>query len=264
MSALARPRPRRLPTGAYIALALTLTGTLWALFAPHSSAGTTDANARAVAAGHELFLEGCASCHGLEAQGGATGPSLIGVGAAAANFQLTTGRMPLIQPAAEAPEHPVEYSAAQIADLSSYIASLAPGPAVPNTSGVATASVPQGEELFSANCAQCHNFAGAGGALAYGKYAPNLEYLPGGAHITATQIEEAMITGPENMPVFGPDQLSSTQRDQIAAYLLAIRHTGNPGGDSLGRLGPVPEGAVTWIAGIGAIVLATIWIGSKV
>lgn len=257
MSAVARPRPRRLPTGAYITLALVLTGTLWALFAPHSTAGPADGNAQAVKAGEQLFLKGCASCHGLNAEGSSQGPSLIGVGAAAVDFQVSTGRMPLFEPAPEADRHPVEYTPQQIAELDAYVASLAPGPGIPNTSGVSTASVAQGGELFRANCAQCHNFAGAGGALSYGKYAPPI------VGVNARQIEEAMITGPENMPVFGPDQLSAAQKNEIAAYLLALRRTGNPGGDSLGRLGPVPEGAVAWIAGLGAIVLATIWMGSK-
>lgn len=255
--ATSRTRPRRIPTGAYLALALVLTGTLWALFAPHGNAGTTGTNAQAVQQGEQLFLRGCASCHGLQAEGSSLAPSLIGVGAAAVDFQVSTGHMPLAAPGPEAELHRVEYTAAQTAELAAYIASLAPGPGIPNTSGVAAANVAQGGELFRADCAQCHNFAGSGGALSYGKYAPSL------TAVTARQIEEAMITGPESMPVFGPGVLNQQQRDEIAAYILALRHTGNPGGDALGRLGPVPEGAVIWIAGIGACVLATLWIGAR-
>lgn len=250
---------RRVPRGAYLVLALIVTAVMWSLFAPTSRAGTNSANTYAIAQGREQFLHGCAACHGLQAQGvKGIAPSLIGVGAAAVDFQVSTGHMPLSQQGPEAPIHRSEYTPTQISQLAAYIASLAPGPGIPDTSGVATANVAQGGELFRANCAQCHNFAGAGGGLDYGKYAPVLN------HVTARQIEEAMITGPENMPVFGPAQFTQQQRNDIAAYVLALKHTGNPGGNSLGRLGPVPEGAVAWIAGIGACVLATMWIGSRV
>jgi ubiquinol-cytochrome c reductase cytochrome c subunit len=251
---------RRVPRVALVLFALVTTGVLWSVLAPTSRANSTDASVNAVAAGHQLFLEGCASCHGLAAQGALNAPSLIGVGGAAVDFQVSTGRMPLAEPAAQAPVHRQFYSPVQISELAAYVASLAPGPQVPSQAqiaAVAGADVGVGGDLFRANCAQCHNASGAGGALVGGAYAPTLR----GAN--ARQILEAMETGPENMPVFGPEQLTMAQKQEVAAYIIAIRHTGNQGGDSLGRIGPVSEGAVAWILGLGACVLFTLWIGAR-
>lgn len=262
MTAKASPVPaargrRRLPGALLLLLALVVTGALWTVLAPRSTAATSGSNSYAIDQGHQLFLKGCASCHGLQAQGTGQAPSLIGVGAAAVDFQVSTGRMPLSAPGAEAERHPVQYTQSEIDQLAAYVASLAPGPAEPDVSGVTNANVAQGGELFRLNCAECHNFAGSGGALSYGKYAPSLSAA------TAKQIEEAMITGPENMPVFGPGQLNAQQRNDIAAYILTLRKSGNLGGNSIGRLGPVPEGLVIWILGIGLVVAATLWIGSR-
>jgi ubiquinol-cytochrome c reductase cytochrome c subunit len=257
------PRRRRhlVPRGAYLVVALVAVGGLWTALAPSGTAGTKQPVSYEIAAGKALFEEGCASCHGTGAQGGDSGtlhaPTLIGVGAAAVDFQMSVGRMPLSAPGAQSQQHRQTYTRTEILQIAAYVASLAPGPAIPNTSGVTSASVPLGGELFRASCAQCHNSSAAGGTLVGGAYAPSLR------GINARLIEEAMITGPENMPVFGPDQLSQKQKDEIAAYVIALRHTGNPGGDSLGRIGPVSEGAVGWIVGLGACALAALWLTSR-
>ena len=65
-------------------------------------AAAATASQTQVEQGRTLYLEGCASCHGLEAQGTSTAPSLIGVGAAAVHFQVATGRMPLAAPTVQA------------------------------------------------------------------------------------------------------------------------------------------------------------------
>ena len=54
--------------------------------------------------GRDLFLTSCASCHGAEGAGTDLGPSLEDAGAAAADFQLSTGRMPLAD--ADGPDTP--------------------------------------------------------------------------------------------------------------------------------------------------------------
>lgn len=212
-----------------------------------------------VEAGRQLYLEGCSSCHGLNAEGTKNAPTLIGVGAAAVNFQVSTGRMPLAAPGAQAPSKENVYPAEDVEALAAYIASLAPGPAIPTAEQIdyADADVAYGGELFRINCAQCHQAAGEGGALTHGKYAPNLmESEP-------RTIYEAMLTGPQNMPVFSDAQLPTKDKQAIIAYVRALQESPNPGGLSLGRFGPVTEGVFLATAAFAALIAAAVWIGIK-
>jgi ubiquinol-cytochrome c reductase cytochrome c subunit len=253
-----RRSKRRLPAGIVVVLALMGTGLLWAALAPSGQAADATASSEAIRQGRALFLSGCSSCHGLEAQGGNQAPGLIGVGAAAVDFQVGTGRMPLARPGAQAQRHPPKYTQTQIDQLAAYISSLAPGPAVPTEEQLnAGANIAEGGALYRTNCAQCHQAAGQGGALSYGKHAPNL------GDATKKQIYEAMRTGPENMPVFGSGQLSDEQVASIIKYVQFVTHPNDPGGDPIGHYGPVPEGLVAIIIGLGGLVIATLWIGSR-
>ncbi|HWG13946.1 MAG TPA: c-type cytochrome, partial [Streptosporangiaceae bacterium] len=201
----------------------------------------------------------CASCHGEDAQGSKVAPSLVGAGAAAVDFQVGTGRMPLKETNAEAPRKPPVFNQQQIYAIAAYVASLGGGPSIPSAQQVSTAgaSTALGQSLFNANCAQCHNYAGAGGALTQGKYAPPL------TQATNRQIYEAMLTGPEAMPVFNDNTLTPSAKRDIIAYVTQTRAEANPGGFSLGRVGPTTEGLVAWLGGIGALVLAAMWITAK-
>jgi ubiquinol-cytochrome c reductase cytochrome c subunit len=212
-----------------------------------------------VAKGRYLFEQSCSSCHGLDAQGTSQAPSLVGAGAAAVDFQMSTGRMPAKEQGAEMDRRPVVYTHQEIYEIASYIASLGGGPPIPDAQQVSTsgANVGLGQQLYAANCAACHSIDGAGGALTYGKYAPALNQA------TPTQIYEAMETGPEAMPVFGDGVVSPQDKRDIIAYVTGTRSEANPGGFSLGRVGPVTEGLVAWIAGIGLLVMAAIWIAGK-
>jgi quinol---cytochrome-c reductase cytochrome c subunit len=213
-----------------------------------------------VAQGRAIFLQSCATCHGLFAQGVPnTGPPLIGVGAAAVDFQVSTGRMPSKEPVAEQPRKPVTFTPQQIHALAAYIASLGGGPAVPSAAQVNPhgANAGLGQQLFVADCAQCHSFVGAGGALTYGKYAPPL------TQSTPRQIFEAMLTGPEAMPVFNNTTITPQQKRDIIAYLAQTRAEPNPGGFSLGRVGPVTEGLVAFLGLLLFMVLAALWITAK-
>jgi ubiquinol-cytochrome c reductase cytochrome c subunit len=242
---------------AFVAVALGTVGTLYAALAPSGEAATSADPA--VERGAALYKRGCSSCHGLNGEGGQRAPSLIGVGAAAVDFQVGTGRMPLREHGAQAPGKKPTYDEQQILDLDAYVASLGEGPSIPSFTAedVQKADTAYGGSLFRTNCAQCHNFAGSGGALTYGKYAPSLS----GA--TPTQIYEAMITGPENMPVFGDKQITPDQKLAIIKYVRTLKTQGNPGGASLGQIGPVPETMVGWVVGIGLLVIVTLWIGAK-
>jgi quinol---cytochrome-c reductase cytochrome c subunit len=209
--------------------------------------------------GRQLYLEGCSSCHGLEAQGTASGPTLIGAGAAAVSFQVGTGRMPLAAPGAQAPSKENPYSEDDIAAMAAYIASLAPGPAIPTAEQIdyADADVAFGGELFRINCSQCHQAAGQGGALTQGKYAPNL------MQSEPQVIYEAMLTGPQNMPVFSDAQLPTKEKQEIIAYIRHLQDTPSPGGLTLGSFGPVTEGVFLVTAIFAALLAAAVWIGIK-
>jgi ubiquinol-cytochrome c reductase cytochrome c subunit len=251
-------RRRQLAGSAVVAVALGLIGMLYAALAPAGQAATS--SDPAVQHGQELFNQGCASCHGFSGAGGNDAPSLIGVGAAAVDFQVGTGRMPAaVKRAPQMPRKEVRYSDQEILDLAAYVASLGPGPAIPQFADAdwQQADTAYGGALFRTNCAQCHNFAGSGGALTYGKYAPSL------SDATPKQIYEAMITGPENMPVFGDSQVTPDQKLAIINYIRTIKSQADPGGAGLGRIGPVSETMVGWLAGIGLLVIVTLWIGAR-
>jgi ubiquinol-cytochrome c reductase cytochrome c subunit len=223
------------------------------------SASTSSASPSQIAQGKELFSVTCSACHGLHAQGTPQGPSLLGAGAAAVDFQMSTGRMPAAEVGAENPRKPVRFTQAQIYAIAAYIASLGGGPAVPSAGQISTsgANTALGSQLFLANCAQCHNFRGAGGALTYGKSAPPLTAA------TSRQIYEAMLTGPEAMPVFSDGAITPAEKRDIIAYVTQTRSEANPGGFSLGSVGPVTEGLVTWLGGVLALVLTAMWITAK-
>lgn len=225
---------------------------------PAEAAGAASSETQ-VEMGKQLYLQGCTSCHSLQAQGSTNGPTLIGVGAAAVDFQVSTGRMPLAAPGVQAVPGPRQYNEEQTAALAAYIASLAPGPAIPSAEQVdfASADVAEGGVLFRVNCQQCHQAAGQGGALTQGKYAPSL------MNATPTQMYEAMVTGPESMPVFSDATLPEEDKKAIMAYVDNLQNAADPGGLSLGRLGPVTEGLFLWIAVFGALIAVAVWIGIK-
>jgi ubiquinol-cytochrome c reductase cytochrome c subunit len=255
---------RRRPAAGYAALLLGLVVVALVYGSVTSQGDGTAASAATgaqqdIAAGKALFQASCSSCHGLEAQGTSQAPSLIGAGAAAVDFQMSTGRMPAKEVGSENERKPVTFTPRQIHDIAGYVASLGGGPPIPTAEQVdpRTGDPGIGSQLFSANCAQCHGFAGAGGALTYGKDAPPL------TQATPTQIYEAMLTGPEAMPVFSDGVLPSQAKRDIIAYITQTRVEPNPGGFSLGRTGPVTEGLVVFLGGMGFLVIIALWITAK-
>ena len=262
MSWITAKRRRPVANYAVVLLGLILVGAVYAtITGSGNSAAATDptASQSQIAQGQAIFEQTCATCHGLEAQGTSVAPGLIGVGAAAVDFQVSTGRMPLREPGPEAPRKPPQLNRAQTIAVAQYIQSLGGGPPIPTAEQVSTlgANLALGQELFTANCEQCHNFDGAGGALTFGKYAPALTAS------TPTQIYEAMLTGPEAMPVFNDTTLTPQNKRDIIAFVTATRAQGNPGGFSLGRIGPVTEGLVAFLGLLFFMVLAAMWITAK-
>jgi ubiquinol-cytochrome c reductase cytochrome c subunit len=260
-AALARARRRskhrrRLANVAGLMTALVLTGALYSVFAPAQAAEDTGQSA-AEAAGRQLYEHSCITCHGENLEGVPNrGPSLIGVGEAAVYFQVHTGRMPLPRQEAQAPDKPSVFSDEEIDQLMAYVQANGGGPTLPS-GDLRDGDLAQGGELFRLNCASCHNFVGEGGALSSGKAAPSL------ADASDMEIYTAMLTGPENMPVFGDNQLTPDEKRSIINYVTTIRETSDPGGAGIGRIGPVGEGLVIWVVGIGALMFGVFWMGSK-
>ncbi len=259
---------RRHPLAGLVVLlvGLVVAGGLYSAFAPEP-ATAEEATARDVEAGRQLFLIGCASCHGKNAEGlttrsgGNYGPSLIGVGAAAVDFQVGTGRMPMAQSGPQAPRKDPEYTAEETRQLAAYIASLAPGPAIPEAEyldwrAANTDEIREGGEFFRTNCTACHNSVGAGGALPNGRSAPSIQ------GVSAKHIYEAMLTGPQQMPLFSDDVITPEDKRNVIAYVKTLEEQPSYGGIGGGGYGPVVDGMFTFIIGIAALVGFAVWIGA--
>jgi ubiquinol-cytochrome c reductase cytochrome c subunit len=212
--------------------------------------------------GASLYLTGCSSCHGVDGRGVTTadgqvrGPDITNAGAALVYFQLSTGRMPLGGSDAPPVRKPPVYDAEEIAALVEYVASFGEGPPMP-TVDIADADLARGGEIYRANCQACHSAAGAGGALSYGESAPALD------DAEPLQVAAAVRSGPGRMPIFGPDVLDQQALNDVTRYVQYLRDPDDPGGASLGRIGPVPEGFIALTLGIGVLLAAVFWIGTR-
>lgn len=257
MKAIAAQRHHRIAPVLLLLLALVLTGVVYAALNP-SPARAAAAGADDVDAGRALFQANCATCHGMKAEGRDKVPSLVGVGAAAVDFQVSTGRMPMQGTGPQALAKPPQFSREEISQLAAYVASLAPGPAIPTEDQVdpAKGDPATGMAVFRTNCAMCHGASGRGGALTEGKFAPSL------ANTDPTQIFEAMLTGPANMPAFDNSNLTPEEKRDVIAFLDEQRD-GSPGGADLGAVGPVSEGVWVWVVGMGLLIGCAVWIGAK-
>ena len=267
---LSRHRRGPLAGLAVVLLGLLLTGGLYTVFSP-AQAGSAAASEEQVAQGRELFLVSCSFCHGQNGEGIRTqngnqlGPSLVGVGAAAVDFQVGTGRMPMARPGAQVPRKPQTFNDDEVAALAAYVASLGPGPAIPDESDYSVAglsdeerqqAITNGGQIFLTNCTACHNFEGSGGAMPRGGFAPQIR------GVEPRYIYEALLTGPQNMPNFSNGNLSPDEKRDVIAYLGSLEELPNYGGFGLGGLGPVAEGLAAWVLGIGSLVGVAVWIAA--
>jgi ubiquinol-cytochrome c reductase cytochrome c subunit len=212
-----------------------------------------------LSSGEELFAINCSTCHGATAQGSSLAPNLQGLGAATVDLWVSTGLMPLAVPGAEPDRKPDKFTTAQTLDIANWVQSLTPGKGIPipqvNLKG---ANVATGFDLFAANCAPCHTITGAGDSLSNGLVALPLH------GVTATNIAEAIMTGPGNMPRFEPGALTPSEAKDVIAYVdQYIEHPTSPGGLGLGGVGPVAEGFVGLFLGVGACMLIGLWIGER-
>ena len=212
----------------------------------------TQVSMSAAAAGESLYQSQCASCHGVQGEGGQYGPSLVGAGAAGADFYLRTGRMPLSAPGQPVTRRQPVLTDEQIRDLVATVAAFGEGPDIPQVTG--GGDVSDGSRLYVANCAACHGATGAGNAIGGGALAANLQ------HASPVEIVEAMRIGPGAMPrfAFSPDEEAS-----IAAYVERLRDQPSPGGLEIGGLGAVSEGFIAVGIGLVLFVLAALFVGRR-
>jgi ubiquinol-cytochrome c reductase cytochrome c subunit len=282
---------RRLLAGPLAVIGLgVISFSLFASLGGVSSAAVTPVSTdpSVILAGQDLFNTHCSSCHGVDGKGTTRAPALIYEGAAGADFYLTTGRMPLNNPNDEAIAHHPFFTAGQIRQLDSYIADLpnidhvtheeSPGdPAIPTIQPLCTgaaASDPSelaleqkgtapcvtlsfGNSTFALNCSQCHQIAGRGGLLSKGDVIPSLQ------NASVVVAAEAMRVGPEPMPVFGTGQFSQNQVSAVAHYVQWLHHPKHPGGLTISGFGPVAEGFVGIIVGLGLLLLVSRLIGNR-
>lgn len=207
--------------------------------------------------GRRLYETACTSCHGFDGRGvEGRGPSLHGAGAAAADFYLTTGRMPMDDPDGQTRRKPPAFSPEEIEALVAYVSTFGDGPEIPDIRPE-QGDLAEGQQLYTANCAACHNSAGSGGALGQAIYAPRI------TSATPRQVAEAIRIGPGAMPSFSEGALDDTEVASIQRYVEYLKDPEDPGGLPLGRLGPVPEGLVAWTVGIGALLAVARWLGSR-
>ncbi|WP_240770465.1 c-type cytochrome [Nocardioides sp. GY 10127] len=272
---LSRHRRGRLAGAVVLLLGLVAAGSLYSLLATGATssaaatkAATTDTQ---VEEGRQLFLVSCSSCHGSNGQGITTtdgneyGPTLVGVGSAAVDFQVGTGRMPMAQPGQQAEAKETAFTQDEIDALAAYVASLGPGPSTPDESDYSIddltdeeqeAAIVRGGQIFLTNCTACHNFEGSGGAMPRGGHAPQIR------GVEAKYIYEALLTGPQQMPSFSDGNLTPEEKRDVIAYLGSLDDATGYGGFGLGGFGPVAEGLFAWVVGIGSMVGFAVWIAA--
>lgn len=265
MSSLAARRRSPLALLVLLLLGLCFTGTAYAALQPSPATGTSASTVSPddIEAGKQLFLGNCSSCHGTNAEGnGTAGPSLHGVGAASVDFQVATGRMPLPGTGVQADRNvaEVKFTPEEIAQMAAYVDSLAPGPGIPDEEYIDLegADIAAGGAAYRTNCAMCHNSSGTGGALTRGKFAPTL------MGVEPQHMYEAMVTGPQSMPVFNDQNLSPQEKENIIAFLVFLDEGGaSHGGAGWGDLGPAGDALFVWTLGIGSLIAAAVWLGRK-
>lgn len=253
-----RPTPRIVP--------LVLGLTCLAVALAGGRAADAAPTGELVEEGRELYLTGCSSCHGVDGQGVVLdgelrGPSLELAGEATAYYYLSTGRMPLGDPSDQPKRKEPAYDEREIEALTAYVATLGEGPPLPDVDleGVDLEDVDlaEGGVTYRVNCQACHSAFGSGGALSYGRAAPNLHSAD------PREVAAAVRAGPGQMPVFNEEAIGDEHLDDLVAYTQYLRDPVNEGGIQVGRNGPVPEGFVAWIFGVGGTLLIVAWIGTR-
>ncbi len=239
-----------------------------ALLARPGASGAASVGTAAQGPVREVYQRDCAVCHGADARGTDLGPDLRGAGPAQVDFQLATGRMPVPRGDAAQHEERVSVEKAQARRtprydtetrraLVDYVVNLAGGrgPAIPDVMP-GTGDVAAGGSLFRQQCAACHAWSGDGGALLQRDAPPTHP-------ATELEIAEAVRAGPGNMPAFGRAAVDDHQLQSLVRYVRYLDHPDDRGGAPLWHLGPLAEGAIAVFVGLGLLVIAVRWIGTR-
>lgn len=258
-SAVRRLRPavggirRRPRAGALLGwvVVLAVAGTMLFLRPAHGQ----DVGESELPRGPALYQASCASCHGNQGQGTWRGPSLIGVGAASADYWLRSGRMPIDEPDEEAKRGEPAFSDAEIRELVAYVDRLGGGPPIPELD-LTDVDLARGGELYRLNCASCHNWDGKGGALVNRGNASPLHPVPN------RQLAEAIRIGPGAMPQFSERQLDDQELNDVIAYADYLRTPQDAGGYGLAHWGPSTE-TLAGVVAMVVLVLVTAWLGER-
>ena len=206
--------------------------------------------------GRTIYEERCATCHGPEGTGTVQAPPLVGLGPAAYDFMMSTGRMPLDQPGAQAKRRRPVLSPAEIQAVTDYLTSLGGrGVPIPHVD-LGAGDVSRGQKLYEDQCAACHSTAGNGGAVGT-VIAPNLHQA------NPTQIAEAIRFGPGTMPRFGEGSLDQNDLNALVRYVVYLRNPIDRGGSGLNHVGPLIEGFVGLGIGLVLIIVVTRYIGTR-
>ncbi|NYH50890.1 ubiquinol-cytochrome c reductase cytochrome c subunit [Nocardiopsis arvandica] len=293
---------RRHPLAGYVVviLALALFGVGYAALAPTSDqaqAQTLAVDAPSpddvnVLEGKQVFTQTCATCHNYDGSGTEQGPDIRAVGPAAVNFQVSTGRMPSMDPDTQMPRKPMAISEEALQNLIAYynaeIRTDDLGPDIPyDVPGEAPqrdrfeseeayeAAVEEyqtayeayvqgaedtdmGMRLYLTNCAHCHGWSGGGGALTDGRWAPEIH------DASPRQIYEAMVSGPGAMPMFSDGVIEPQEKQELISYVKTLQSEPDAGGIfALERVGQVAEGLIAWVVGLALIIACAIWITAK-
>ena len=219
--------------------------------------------------GKQLYLRDCAWCHARDGSGTERGPGIVAGtnGPAFVDFVLSSGRMPLVRPDQRMTRGDPLYSRDQIDAIVAYVETLGTeGPDIPELA-LDEADIAHGGVLYQENCAACHSTTGIGGALTEGldvddPARPRI-VVPPVTDATAVEVAEAIRVGPGTMPVFGEEAFDDEDLDSVVAYVEYLKTPDDRGGLDLGRVGPVAEGAVGWIVGMGLLLIFVRWIGTK-
>lgn len=249
----ARSEARLLSRVLRIGLPLAILGQIAWSFRPATSSAQTDLETQ----GRALYEANCSTCHGLDATGTMNGPSLAQAGPASVDFMLRTGRMPLANPDDQPNRGEPKFSPSEIDALIAYLSVLVPGGEPIPTVDPSRGDLARGSEVFLNDCAGCHGAGASGDSIGGGQIAPSIYPAD------ATEIGEAVRTGPGVMPRFGPETIDQHDLDSLAAYMLWLRDNGDEGGLQLGRVGAVAEGLVAVVIGLGLLILVLRLTGAK-
>jgi ubiquinol-cytochrome c reductase cytochrome c subunit len=207
--------------------------------------------------GARAYAAHCAACHAPERWGTADGPSLHGIGMARLDFYLMTGRMPAATPWLQVGDRDERagqrLALAEIRALERYLApTVAGGPPLPLVA--AGGDVENGRRIYQLDCQHCHAATGVGGALGKLDWVPSLHRAPIGV------IADAVRSGPGEMPRFGERQLTQSDLNDVASFVVAMQTEPRRNVPPFRSTGPVPEGAAGYLAVIGLVAFVfTFW-----